>query len=35
VSGHPIHQSHPEIVKRLRREGHLRSIIGMIETQRP
>ena len=35
MSGHPIHQSHPEIVTRLRREGHLRSIIGMIETQRP
>jgi DNA-binding FrmR family transcriptional regulator len=33
---HPIHQSHPEIVKRLRRaEGHLRSIIDMIEGQRP
>ena len=33
---HPLHQSHPEIVKRLRRaEGHLRSIIDMIEGQRP
>jgi DNA-binding FrmR family transcriptional regulator len=32
----PIHQTHPEIVKRLRRaEGHLRSIIDMIETQSP
>jgi len=32
----PIHQTHPEIVKRLRRaEGHLRSIIDMIEMQRP
>jgi len=32
----PIHQSHPEIVKRLRRaEGHLRSIIDMIEARRP
>jgi hypothetical protein NreA len=31
-----IYQTHPEIVKRLRRaEGHLRSIIDMIETQRP
>ncbi|MFI5014875.1 MAG: metal-sensing transcriptional repressor [Hyphomicrobiales bacterium] len=29
------HQSHPEIVKRLKRaEGHLRSIIEMIETER-
>jgi Metal-sensitive transcriptional repressor len=28
----PIHQCHPDIVKRLRRvEGHLRSIIDMIE----
>ena len=36
MNGHPIHQSHPEIVKRLRRaEGHLRSTIDMIETQRP
>jgi uncharacterized protein len=32
----PTHQSHPDIVKRLRRaEGHLRSIIGMIEAGRP
>ena len=36
MNGHSIHQSHPEIVKRLRRaEGHLRGIIDMIETQRP
>jgi len=36
MNGHPIHQTHPEIVRRLRRaEGHLRSIIDMIETQRP
>ena len=36
LSGYPLHQTHPEIVKRLRRaEGHLRSIIEMIETQRP
>jgi uncharacterized protein len=36
MSEHPIHQSHPEIVKRLRRaEGHLRSIIDMIGSQRP
>jgi len=33
---YPIHQTHPQIVKRLRRsQGHLRSIIEMIETQRP
>jgi DNA-binding FrmR family transcriptional regulator len=31
-----IHQSHPDIVKRLRRaEGHLRSTIAMIEEGRP
>ena len=36
MNRHPIHQTHPEIVKRLRRaEGHLRSIIDMIEVQRP
>jgi hypothetical protein NreA len=31
-----IHQSHPEIVKRLKRaEGHLRSVTAMIEGHRP
>ena len=31
-----IHDSHPEIVKRLKRaEGHLRSVISMIEEHRP
>jgi DNA-binding FrmR family transcriptional regulator len=31
-----LHQSHPEIVKRLKRaNGHLRSVIEMIETGRP
>jgi hypothetical protein NreA len=30
------HGSHPDIIKRLKRaEGHLRSLIGMIETKRP
>lgn len=30
------HATHPEIVKRLKRaEGHLRSIVGMIEAGRP
>ena len=30
------HESHPDIVKRLKRaEGHLRSLIGMIEAGRP
>lgn len=32
---HP-HASHPDIVKRLKRaEGHLRSLIAMIEDERP
>lgn len=31
-----LHQTHPEIVKRLKRaEGHLRRVIGMIEEGRP
>jgi DNA-binding FrmR family transcriptional regulator len=30
------HASHPEIIKRLKRaEGHLRSVIGMIEAGKP
>ena len=30
------HASHPDIVKRLKRaEGHLRSLVGMIEAKRP
>lgn len=30
------HESHPAIVKRLKRaEGHLRSLIGMIEAGKP
>lgn len=30
------HTSHPEIIKRLRRaEGHLRSIVAMLEEGRP
>ncbi len=30
------HASHPDIIKRLKRaEGHLRSLIGMIEAGRP
>lgn len=30
------HQTHPDIIKRLRRvEGHLRSIVEMIEAGRP
>jgi uncharacterized protein len=31
-----LHETHPEIIKRLKRaEGHLRGIIEMIETGRP
>ena len=31
----PIHHTHPDIVRRLKRvEGHLRSIISMIEEKR-
>jgi DNA-binding FrmR family transcriptional regulator len=31
-----IHESHPEISKRLKRaEGHLKSVIAMIESHRP
>lgn len=31
-----LHLSHPDIVKRLKRaEGHLRSIVVMIEAERP
>ena len=30
------HQSHPDIIKRLKRaEGHLRSIVAMMEENRP
>lgn len=30
------HHSHPDIIKRLKRaEGHLRSLIGMIEVGKP
>ena len=35
MSEHGHHATHPEIVKRLRRaEGHLRSIVEMIEAER-
>ena len=35
MSGTHIHATHPAIVRRLRRaEGHLRSIIAMIESER-
>ena len=37
MSEHPhIHETHPEIVKRLKRaDGHLRGVIEMIEAGRP
>lgn len=36
MSEHHLHETHPEIVKRLKRaEGHLKSVIAMIEGQRP
>ena len=36
MNDHPhIHETHPEIVKRLKRaDGHLRSVIEMLETGR-
>jgi len=36
MSDHPhVHETHPEIVKRLKRaDGHLRSVIEMLETGR-
>jgi DNA-binding FrmR family transcriptional regulator len=36
MSDQHIHSTHPDIVKRLKRaEGHLRSIVEMIEARRP
>jgi DNA-binding FrmR family transcriptional regulator len=36
MTKHTHHATHPDIVKRLKRaNGHLLSVIGMIETQRP
>ena len=33
---HVTHKTHPDIVKRLKRaEGHLRNVIGMMESDRP
>ena len=32
---HVSHASHPDVIKRLKRaEGHLRTVIGMIEAER-
>ena len=36
MTSEAVHETHPEIVKRLRRaEGHLRSITAMLEAGRP
>ncbi|GAV36810.1 copper-sensing transcriptional repressor CsoR [Roseomonas sp. TAS13] len=36
MADHPLHQSHPEITKRLKRAaGHLAGVIEMIEAGRP
>lgn len=36
MNGKAVHQSHPAIIKRLKRaEGHLRSIVAMMEEARP
>lgn len=36
MSADHLHESHPEIAKRLKRaEGHLRSVVAMIESGRP
>jgi DNA-binding FrmR family transcriptional regulator len=36
TEGQHVHQTHPDIVKRLKRaDGHLRSIIEMIDAGRP
>lgn len=33
---HVVHETHPDIVKRLKRaDGHLRNVIGMMESARP
>lgn len=35
-TAHSRHTTHPDLVKRLRRaEGHLRSVVAMIEAERP
>lgn len=35
MADHPLHQSHPDIIKRLKRaHGHLASVIDMIEAGR-
>jgi DNA-binding FrmR family transcriptional regulator len=32
---HVVHPTHPDIIKRLKRaEGHLRNVIGMMESER-
>ena len=35
MSKHPIHESHPDIIKRLKRAaGHLQKVVGMMEEGR-
>ena len=36
MANHHVHETHPEIVKRLKRAtGHLQTVISMIESHRP
>ncbi len=36
MSAVDLHSSHPRVIKRLKRaEGHLRTIVAMLETHRP
>jgi hypothetical protein NreA len=36
MSGRHLHETHPEIVKRLKRAaGHLNAIVAMLEAERP
>jgi len=36
MTGHRIHETHPDIIKRLKRAaGHLNAIVAMIEADRP
>lgn len=36
LASKPLHDTHPDIVKRLRRvEGHLRGVVAMLEAGRP
>ena len=36
MAKHPIHETHPDIIKRLKRAtGHLQKVIGMLESDKP